>query len=176
MKSLILQMKSNEIPNKLFPFFLCQILWSLQSFNVLNHSNPPLQVDAQFCPLGITGKVNPWQPCRQLQTFLLQKQLPKPCLLVKAPAQSPTPTCPFTAAPPCLQKLIIPGSFQAVPGTEQQNPCPSPLILSSCPPRATSLPVLCSLQSSFLSQIFLNLVPFFSHLQYSSALQQAWKF
>lgn len=44
------------------------------------------------------------------------------------------------------------------------------------PPWVTSLPVLCSLQSTFLSQMFLNLVPFFSHLQYSSALQWAWKF
>lgn len=113
----VIQMKSNEIPNKLFPFFLHQILWSLQSFNVLNHSNPPLQLDAQFCLLGITEKVNPLQPCLQLQTFLLQNQLPKLGLLKKAPAQSPTPTrahSVLSAAPPCLQKWRITGTFQAL--------------------------------------------------------------
>lgn len=157
-------MKSNEIPNKLFPFFSCQILWSLHSFNVLNYSNPPLQLDAN-------KNSSSWRslerPNHDNLVFSFRLFSCKTNFLNSAcswkhqhRALYPlVPTLSFLQLHPV--SLIITGSFQAVPGTEQ-NPFPSLLIFSWCSPRVTSLPVLCSVQSSFLSQMFLNLMPSFS--------------
>lgn len=138
MKSLILQIKPNEIPNKLFPFFLCQTLWSLHSFDVLNHSNPPLQLDADK---NSTSWGSLERPAHANPVFSFRLCSCKTNLLNSACSCNSASTEPYTqsvhpvlpAPSPCLKKLIIIGSFQAGPGAEQQIPSPSYWFLAGGP-------------------------------------------
>lgn len=105
MKSLILQTKSNEIPNKLFPFFLCQILWSFHSFNVLKQSNPPLQLDAEKNSASWGSLERPIHdnPVFSLRLFSCKTNLLNSACLCKHQHRTLHPECP--PCPSCSSTL-----------------------------------------------------------------------
>lgn len=153
--------------SKLFPFFLCQILGSLHSFNVstIRILHFSWMQTAKAASWGSLERPSHGNLVSSFRLFSCKTSF------LKAPAQSPTPSCAhpvLSADPPRLQKLIITGSARH--RTTKSFPISTYFHLASPPPRVTSLPVLCSLQ------MFLNPMPFLPHLQYSSPLQRAWRF